>query len=980
MPGSGITAVAEVPRLATYARICPVFSGEDATCQLEVDSTAKDEHWLSLEIPCAYSYSLLLVVFFSWQTGGSFQQHDGGAQQYWNPQFTSDTASQYKGLFNGKVFTPHAQQDEVFAEFEPFLDNLVAGITGCIFAYGQTGIRRDQVVGTGKTYTVYGGAKYRERGLIPRLVCGLFQRLRRKREEAGSSSYSFSVSVKCLEVYNDQGYDLLAERADGGGATATSTTALKMDLFQSTPNLAERECATEREALDCVFLAALNRSDAKTKTNTNSSMAGPGAGKWVTNCRSHAIFTLIVTQYCPEEGTRTLSRLHLVDLAGSERVHKSASAGGGSTLTDEKQHEAGRLSEAKSINKSLHFLEQVVLGMQKHQSFLPFRNSLMTFLLREALVGNCRTALIATISALVRNAAESLSTIRFAQRCSKVASTPGAAAGSSSSSFFRPLPLSLRHLGFAEMGRPTDAMLDEEFGTVTALVTKLMEVAYKDVAPTAGGAASSSTPKNFGKKEKRYVRVSPGRAAAAWIENVMRASTETSTGGAIITDQHKEELLISSRAVRPSDSEAQNNKSSTKGGGAAGSSTSSRSGGAGVGGITISGGINTKPPAPRRLSGSAGGGDEAAYPADEDVELEATGFCLEKERRLLDQLQKNWYTARRTKNTDADHHRGAEGGKLQASCETVRSLKVHLTEMTLKKLAFDHASFLGVYQVVVALADYRNKTQTSGAANDLLLQEAAEDLSHCFSRKNVEESLLQPSAAGAEALPDFQPIIFLLGWMMQEQVRVVSQMPAEGGAPSSVDHPPAKSEDVLAEEVEECEPPTKLQKVKTSATRGKIRKLWLAEDDSFGFEHVGMEDAEERSRSEEPVQAQRSGQSAATTSTTPTLAMVAAESLTLILEYILAFPSRTGRGLPSSTLRWFAYAKEATWMLVSGLVLPDVRNKNGGNLHLRTASQRFDQDTLTGLWATLLKCGSTTCATATTERENLRLLLGKGRL
>eukprot|EP00391_Amoebophrya_sp_Ameob2_P001704 CAMPEP_0179000972 /NCGR_PEP_ID=MMETSP0795-20121207/11033_1 /TAXON_ID=88552 /ORGANISM="Amoebophrya sp., Strain Ameob2" /LENGTH=1822 /DNA_ID=CAMNT_0020694157 /DNA_START=208 /DNA_END=5676 /DNA_ORIENTATION=- len=315
--------------------------------------------------------------------------------------------------------------------------------------------------------------------------------------------------------------------------------------------------------------------------------------------------------------------------------------------------------------------------------------------------------------------------------------------------------------------------------------------------------------------------------------------------------------------------------------------------------------------------------------------------------------------------------------ELQASCETVRSLKVHLTEMTLKKLAFDHASFLGVYQVVVALADYRNKTQTSGAANDLLLQEAAEDLSHCFSRKNVEESLLQPSAAGAEALPDFQPIIFLLGWMMQEQVRVVSQMPAEGGAPSSVDHPPAKSEDVLAEEVEECEPPTKLQKVKTSATRGKIRKLWLAEDDSFGFEHVGMEDAEERSRSEEPVQAQRSGQSAATTSTTPTLAMVAAESLTLILEYILAFPSRTGRGLPSSTLRWFAYAKEATWMLVSGLVLPDVRNKNGGNLHLRTASQRFDQDTLTGLWATLLKCGSTTCATATTERENLRYFVSK---
>jgi kinesin family protein 6/9 len=79
-----------------------------------------------------------------------------------------------------------------------------------------------------------------------------------------------------------------------------------------------------------------------------------------------------------------------VDLAGSERVSKS-------------QAEGIVLTEAKSINLSLTYLEQVIVALnQKSKSkikqHIPYRNSLLTTLLKDSLGGNCKTVMIATIS------------------------------------------------------------------------------------------------------------------------------------------------------------------------------------------------------------------------------------------------------------------------------------------------------------------------------------------------------------------------------------------------------------------------------------------------------------------------------------------------------------------------------------------------------------------------------------------------------
>ncbi|GAB1301174.1 Kinesin-like protein [Apodemus speciosus] len=120
--------------------------------------------------------------------------------------------------------------------------------------------------------------------------------------------------------------------------------------------------------------------------------------------RSHCIFTVHLSSKEPGSATVRHAKLHLVDLAGSERVSKT---GVGGLL----------LTEAKYINLSLHYLEQVIIALsEKHRTHIPYRNSMMTSVLRDSLGGNCMTTMIATLSLEKRNIDESISTCRFAQR------------------------------------------------------------------------------------------------------------------------------------------------------------------------------------------------------------------------------------------------------------------------------------------------------------------------------------------------------------------------------------------------------------------------------------------------------------------------------------------------------------------------------------------------------------------------------------
>lgn len=114
-----------------------------------------------------------------------------------------------------------------------------------------------------------------------------------------------------------------------------------------------------------------------------------------------------------QEGSSNIrrSKLHLVDLAGSERTHKTNSSG-------------QLFREATHINKSLHFLEMVIVALQEQKkgtrTHIPYRNSMLTSVLRDSLGGNCLTTMIATINPEPEHTDESVSTCRFAQRVAKI--------------------------------------------------------------------------------------------------------------------------------------------------------------------------------------------------------------------------------------------------------------------------------------------------------------------------------------------------------------------------------------------------------------------------------------------------------------------------------------------------------------------------------------------------------------------------------
>uniref|UniRef100_A0A8C3IQI7 Kinesin-like protein n=1 Tax=Chrysemys picta bellii TaxID=8478 RepID=A0A8C3IQI7_CHRPI len=294
--------------------------------------------------------------------------------------FVNNKRESYKFKFQ-KIFDQEAKQDAVFESIaKPVAECALAGYNGTIFAYGQTG--------SGKTFTITGGAeRYSDRGIIPRTLSYIFQQLEK------DSSKVYTTHVSYLEIYNECGYDLLDPRHEASRLEDLPKVTIMEDPDQNIhlKNLSLQQATNEEEALNLLFLGDTNRMIAETPMNQAST-------------RSHCIFTIHISSKEPGSATIRRSKLHLVDLAGSERVAKTGV--GGQLLT-----------EAKYINLSLHYLEQVIIALaEKHRSHIPYRNSMMTSVLRDSLGGNCMTTMIATLSLDKRNIDESISTCRFAQR------------------------------------------------------------------------------------------------------------------------------------------------------------------------------------------------------------------------------------------------------------------------------------------------------------------------------------------------------------------------------------------------------------------------------------------------------------------------------------------------------------------------------------------------------------------------------------
>lgn len=285
-------------------------------------------------------------------------------------------------------------QDDVYNKIGPSLiKNALEGYNNTVFCYGQTG--------SGKTYTMSGSKSWKERGLIPRFIIDLFKNIKNQKD------FAYEAYVSYLEIYNENAYDLLD----------TSTSELekwkKIIVYEDyssnivLKNLNTVKVTNEKEALDIFMTGNFNRQVGSSSLNMVSS-------------RSHAIFTLSIEGKGVAVEKMITSKINLVDLAGSERINKKE----GFTDTHVNSHSQTTISEAKYINLSLSFLEQVIIALNEknlsNRFHIPYRNSLMTTILKDSLGGNCKTILIANISVDCINLDETLSTLRFAVRCSKV--------------------------------------------------------------------------------------------------------------------------------------------------------------------------------------------------------------------------------------------------------------------------------------------------------------------------------------------------------------------------------------------------------------------------------------------------------------------------------------------------------------------------------------------------------------------------------
>ncbi|KAK2590765.1 hypothetical protein QQS21_011556 [Conoideocrella luteorostrata] len=283
----------------------------------------------------------------------------------------------------------YAGQSNLFDDLgAPLLDNAFQGYNNCIFAYGQTG--------SGKSYSMMGYGK--EVGIIPNICQEMFKRIDGIQED---KSTKCTVEVSYLEIYNERVRDLLNPTTKGNlkvrehpstGPYVEDLAKLVVGSFPEIENLMDEG----------------NKARTVAATNMNE-----------TSSRSHAVFTLILSQKKYDAETKMemekVAKISLVDLAGSERATSTGATG-------------ARLKEGAEINRSLSTLGRVIAALadlstgkkKKGATQVPYRDSVLTWLLKDSLGGNSMTAMIAAISPADINYDETLSTLRYADSAKRI--------------------------------------------------------------------------------------------------------------------------------------------------------------------------------------------------------------------------------------------------------------------------------------------------------------------------------------------------------------------------------------------------------------------------------------------------------------------------------------------------------------------------------------------------------------------------------
>ncbi|KAL0121744.1 hypothetical protein PUN28_006901 [Cardiocondyla obscurior] len=288
----------------------------------------------------------------------------------------------------------HASQEVVFCNMVlPLVQNAFEGYNVCLFAYGQTG--------SGKSYSLMGTESAQlstmpideKVGIIPRFCQEIFTRSR------DNPQVETTVEISYFEIYNEKIHDLLASTNNGS---------------KKAPLKVREHPVFGPYVVDLSQHCVQNYKDLQTWLKVgNSQRATAATGMNEKSSRSHSIFSIILTQTyldnqldCKPIDANRRSKINLVDLAGSERLSQTSATG-------------DRLREGVSINKSLLTLGKVIASLTENtnnrkQGFVPYRESVLTWLLKESLGGNSRTAMLGTVSPANIHVEETLATLRYA--------------------------------------------------------------------------------------------------------------------------------------------------------------------------------------------------------------------------------------------------------------------------------------------------------------------------------------------------------------------------------------------------------------------------------------------------------------------------------------------------------------------------------------------------------------------------------------
>ena len=323
------------------------------------------------------------------------------------------------------VANPTTTQNEVFIQIGvPLVETALNGYNSTLFAYGQTG--------SGKTYTTFGNQSEEEEGVIPRALKYLFKKIhfnetssKRSSNEQNDSSKQlvtvnelkenvlpketketkevnemkeedkiYSLSCSMYEIYNETIDDLLAKQhtqQDVSSSMQFDDGKKKQQQTVKTPNeLLQKEITSWEDTYEIITKGFKLRHTSSTLMNERSS-------------RSHCIFCVYITK--KENGNISESKLTFVDLAGSERQSTTGAKG-------------QELKEANNINKSLLTFGKVISALLqqsngKKDCYIPYRESKLTYFLKDSLGGNCKTFIMGTVSPSLSSTTQTRSTLRF---------------------------------------------------------------------------------------------------------------------------------------------------------------------------------------------------------------------------------------------------------------------------------------------------------------------------------------------------------------------------------------------------------------------------------------------------------------------------------------------------------------------------------------------------------------------------------------